>query len=180
MIKQFSRCFFVYIESRANHVISPGMKEVDNLRKYYKLYILPAIIVIIAGFFSGFSGQSYSQIAENLLRERTDLLQNAYYGGISMDQAEKNLGQIETYPLLSEDVGYLRDMGATDLDRVKSMEFIEITQESKLFPYVSLTVTIRWHMNGAGEDYISTNEYFVILKSINNGYVLTEFNPKQD
>lgn len=150
------------------------------MRKYYKLYIFPAIIVIIAGFFSGFSGQSYSQIAENLLRERTDLLQQAYFGGIPMDQAEKNLGRIETYPLLSEDVGPLRDLPATDLDRVKSMEFIEVRQESKLFPYVSFTVTIRWHMSGAEADYISTNSYSVILKSINNRYLLAEFDPKQE
>ena len=131
-------------------------------------------------FFSGFSEQSFGQIAENLLQERTDLLQKAYYGGVSVDQTEKDLGLIETYPLLSEDVGYLRDMDATDMDRVKSMEFIETKQESKFFPYVSLTMTIRWHMRGAGDDYISVNEYSVILKSIKNRYMLAEFNPKSE
>jgi hypothetical protein len=142
--------------------------------------MFPAIIVIIAGFFSGFSEQSFGQIAEKLLRERTDLMQQAFYGSVPMDQAEKNLGRIETYPLLSEDVGYLRDMDATDLDRVRSMEFIETREESKLFPYVSLTVTIRWHMSGAGDDYISVNEYAVILKSVKNEYLLAEFNPKSE
>jgi len=87
---------------------------------------------------------------------------------------------IETYPLLSEDVGYLRSLKATDLDRVEHMEIIDIRQESKLFPYVSLTVTIRWHMSGAEGRYISENEYFVVLKSVNDKYLLAEFNAKSE
>lgn len=150
------------------------------MKKYYKLYILPAIIVIIAGFFSGFSEQTYGRIAENLLKNRTDLLQSAFYGSMPADQVEKKLALIETYPLLSEDVGCLRNLDATDLDRVELMEIIDIRQESKLFPYVSLTVTIRWHMSGAGSHYISDNEYSVVLKSVKNKYLLAEFNAKSE
>lgn len=143
-----------------------------------KLFILPAIIIIIAGFFSGFSEQSFSQIAEILLKERTNVLQMAYYGKLEMDTAEEHLDRIETYPLLSEDIGNLRNMDATELDRVRSMEFLEIKQESKLFPYVSLSVKIRWHMSGLSSDYISDNEYVVVLKSEKNVYKLSGFDPK--
>lgn len=148
------------------------------MKRYYKLLILPAIIVIIAGFFSGFSEQSYEQLAQSLLKERTNVLQNAYYGKIDRDLAEDYLGKIETYPLLSEDIGCLRNSGPTEMDKVKSMEFNEIKQESKLFPYVSLSVTIRWHMSGPESDYFSDYEYSVILKSTNNGYKLAGFDPK--
>lgn len=148
------------------------------MKKYERLFILPAIIIIIAGFFSGFSEQSCDEIAENLLEERTNILQNAYYGILEVDQAEKYLSQIETYPLLSEDIGNLRALDATDVDMVKSMEFIETKQESKLLHYVSLSMKIRWHMSGAGSDYVSSNEYSVILKSLKGGYKLAEFNPK--
>jgi hypothetical protein len=150
------------------------------LKKYYKLYIFPAIIVIIAGFFSGFSDQTYGRIAENLLRNRTELLQNVYYGSMPTDQAEKKLGLIETYPLLSEDVSCLRNLDATDLDKVELMEIIDIRQESRLFPYVSLTVTIRWHMSGAGSRYVSDNDYSVVLKSVKNKYFLADFNAKSE
>lgn len=148
------------------------------MKRYYKLLILPAIIVIIAGFFSGFSEQSYEQLAQGLLKERTNVLQNAYYGKIDMELAEDYLDKIETYPLLSEDISSLRNSEPTDMDKVKSMEINEIKQESKLFPYVSLSVTIRWHMSGAESDYISDYEYSVILKSTNNGYKLAGFDPK--
>ena len=148
------------------------------MKKYYKLLCLPAIIVIIAGIFSGFSEQSCVKIAEALLEERTTVLQNAYYGRIKMDEAEKILGQIETYPLLSEDVYNLRNADPSQLDIVKSMEFTETEQERKLFGYVSLNITIRWHMSGLSADYISDNEYSVILKSTKGGYKLSEFNPR--
>ena len=149
------------------------------MKKYYKLYMFPAVIIIIAGFFSGFSEQSCSQIAENLLEERTKVLQTAYSGKMKADQVEKQLVRIETYPLLSEDIGYFRELEATDLDVVKSMEFIGIRQENKLLDYVSLSVMIRWHMRGLDSDYVSDHEYSVILKETKEGYRLSEFNPKQ-
>jgi len=148
------------------------------LKKYYKLYIFPAVIIIIAGFFSGFSEQSCCQIAEGLLKERTKILQEAYDGKIKEDQAEILLVRIETYPLLSEDIGYFREFEDTEIDTVRSMDFIEIRQESKMLHFVSLYVKIRWHMRGLDSEYVSDNEYSVILKETKGGYRLSEFNPK--
>jgi uncharacterized protein YfbU (UPF0304 family) len=148
------------------------------LKRYHKLFLFPAIIIIIAGFFSGFSEQSLTQTAKSLLEQRTQILQQAFYGQIDREQAEKYLSKIEIYPLLSEDIGNLKDMEDTDQDRVTSMEFLEVTQDEKLFLYVSLHVKIRWHMCGSGEDYINDNEYLVILKSAKDGYKLTRFDPE--
>ena len=148
------------------------------MRRYYKLFLFPAIIIIIAGFFSGFSEQSLTETAKNLLEQRTQILQQAYYGQIDRDKAEKYLGKIESYPLLSEDIGNLKDMTDTDQDKVTSMEFLDFKQDDKLFLYVSLHTKIRWHMRGSGADYISDNEYLVILKSTKDGYRLTRFSPE--
>lgn len=148
------------------------------MKKYYKLLIFPAIIIIIAGIFSGFSKQSFNNVAESLLEERTSILQNAYYGKIEMKEAEKRLSQIETYPILSEDIGNLREADPCQLDIVKSMEFIDINQEKKMFDFISFHMKIRWYMSGLSSDYISDNEYSVILKSTKDGYKLSEFNPK--
>ncbi len=150
------------------------------MKKYDKLLILPAIIIIVAGIFSGFSNQSSDDVAERLLEKRTEILQNAYYGEIEKDQAEKDLSQIETYPLLTEDIENLRDFDASQLDIVKSMEFVSVKQESKMFDYISFSILIRWYMSGLSSDYVSDNEYSVILKDTNDGYKLSEFNPKQE
>lgn len=148
------------------------------MKKYYKIFILPAIIIIIAGFFSGFSKQSCELVAENLLKERTKILQQAYFGRIEMDQAETYLRMIETYPLLSEDISNLRETDHTELDTVRSMEIIESDQESKTYDYISLKMMIRWHMRGLESDYICDNEYNVVLNSTSSGYKLSEFNAK--
>lgn len=148
------------------------------MRGYRKLFIFPAIIIIIAGFFSGFSGQTLTQTAKNLLEQRTQILQKAYYNQIDRKQAERYLSKIEDYPLLSEDIGNLKGMEETDQDRVTSMEFLDIKQDDKLFLFVSLHVKIRWHMNGSGTGYISDNDYLVVLKSTRDGYKLTRFEPE--
>lgn len=148
------------------------------MRKYNRVFILPAIIIIIAGFFSGFSEQSCIHIAENLLKDRTKILQQAYYGKIEMEQAEKYLSRIETYPLLSEDISNLRNTDPTELDRVQSMEIIESEEQNKTYQYVTLSIRIRWHMRGLESDYICDNQYLVILNEANGGYKLSEFNPK--
>lgn len=148
------------------------------MKRYYKLFLFPAIVIIIAGIFSGFSEQSCKEIAEDLLTERTAILQNAYYGKIEMEDAEKKLGSIETYPLLSEDIGNLRNADPAQLDIVKSMDFVDVTEENNLFDYVSLNMKIRWYMNGLSSDYISDNEYSVILKKSGEDYKISEFNPK--
>lgn len=145
------------------------------MKKYYRIFILPAIIIIIAGFFSGFSKQSWDLVAENLLQERTQILQHAYYGRIEMEQAEKYLSRIETYPLLSEDINNLRESAPTELDLVKSMEIIESEQESKNFDYISMNMSIRWYMRGLESDYTCDNQYTVVLYFTNNTYKLSEF-----
>ena len=150
------------------------------MKKYDKLLILPAIIIIIAVFFSGFSEQSFIPVTKSLLKERTMILQKAYFGKIEMDQAEQYLAKLETYPLLSEDIQGLREAQQTDFDPVKSMDFLNIEQEDKLFYYVSLRVKIRWHLDGPDSAYISDNEYTVILKSMKGGYKLSQFEPYGD
>lgn len=149
-----------------------------NLNKYDKLLIFPAMIVIIAGIFSGFSNQSYDQLAKEILKERTEILQNAFYGKIERHEAEEALSKIETYPLLSEDIESLKHYDASQLDVVKNMDFLEVEQVSKMFDYISFHIKIRWDMSGLSADYISDNEYSVILKSTKSGYKLSEFNPK--
>ena len=148
------------------------------MRRYYKIFIIPAVIVIIIGIFSGFRDLSTDKVVENLLKERTSLLQRAYYKTLEIEKAEESLQKIETYPLLSEEIYYLRAAEATDMDIIKHMEIVEQTQNKKMFGYISYDVVIRWYMNGANGDYISEHPYSVVVKSTNEGYKLSEFNGK--
>ena len=169
VIKHFSRCFFYYTKkTRVRCTV---------LKKYEKLLILPAMIVIVAVFLSGYKEQSCVRITESLLEERTTILQQAYLGRLKNDDAERYLSRIETYPLLTEDVQALRESQETDFDPVKAMEILEIRQDSKHFRYLTLFVRIRWHLSGPDSDYVSENDYTVVLKSTSNGFLLSQFEP---
>ena len=146
------------------------------MKKYYKILVIPAMIIIVAGFFSGFGSQSSS--VEDLLRERTTVMQNAYYGKIDMEKAETRLKEIETYPLISEDIQSIRDLKSTEVDMVRSMDFLSVKKTSKLFDYISYEVEIQWDMKGLNENYISTNKYTVIMKSQDDKVKISEFNLK--
>lgn len=148
------------------------------MKKYHKLLILPAFVIIIAGIFSGFSEQSQEQVIKDLLMDRTKIMQRACYGKIEMDRAEKILGRIETYPLLSEDIQNMRNLEASDMDKIKSMEIISIKQKMKMFDYTSYDIEIRWIMDGYEEEYVYENEYSIVVKTSNKTVRLSEFNPK--
>jgi hypothetical protein len=55
------------------------------------------------------------------------------------------------------------------------MEFLDINHETISFHYVSLNAKIRWYMRGLDSDYVSENEYSVILKEEGSEYKLSEF-----
>jgi len=168
-IKQFSRCFYFIVFLR---------ERWTSLKKYYKFLIFPAIIIIIAGIFSGFSEQSNDKTVENLLKKRTVILQDAYYGKIETDKAEQYLNEIETYPLLSEDIQGLRNADLTQMDIVNSMEFLSINKTLKMFDFISYNTKIRWYMSGLSADYISDNQYSVVIKSTKEGFKISEFKAK--
>lgn len=148
------------------------------MKRLEKIFIFPAIIIIIAGFFSGFSERSSIEIAKEILEQRTQILQKAYSGEIEINKAEQYLSKLETYPILTEDVSCMREAQQTDFDSVESMEFLEIKQQEKLLLYRSLLVRIRWHMSGPDSKYIIDNEYSVVLKSTKSGCKLSQFDPK--
>lgn len=150
------------------------------MKKNEKLLILPAMIVIIAVFLSGYREQSCIRIAESLLEERTSILQQAYFGRLERDLAEQYLGQIETYPLLTEDILLLRGSQETDFDTVNAMEILDIKQESRHFGYITLSIRIRWHLRGPASDYISDNDYSVVLRQSGTGFLLTRFDPARN
>lgn len=148
------------------------------MKRYYRLFIIPAVIVIILGILSGFRDPSTDKIVGDLLKERTNVLQRAYYKTLEMEKAEESLQRIETYPLLSEDIYYLRAAEATEMDVIKHMEIVEQIQNKKMFDYISYDVVIRWYMNGLNGDYVTEHPYSVVIKSTKEGYKISEFNGK--
>lgn len=60
-----------------------------TFRKYYNLLFVPAMLIIFLTFFSGFAVKSESEEIKYLLRERTRILQDCYYGLIDAESARR-------------------------------------------------------------------------------------------
>ncbi len=145
------------------------------MKKYYKFLMIPSIIVIIIGIFSGFDTTSEEKIMENLIRERTAIIQDAYYGKIDTGKAIERLNEIETYPLYNKDVYNVKKINEGNVDMVRSMKLNGIKENTKMYNYLSYTVNIQWIMRGLNGDYSTMGTYTVVLKQVDYNFKLSEF-----
>lgn len=147
------------------------------MKKYSSLIMIIALLVIIISVFSGFSNPSSpDNNVEQLLQQRTSILQKAFYNQISKDKAEEELEKIETYPLITSDIEELRDWGDTEMDRVNSMRFLDVKQDKNLLEYSTYTVKIMWDMSGLEKDYSMEGTYHIVLKKCEEQYKLSCLN----
>ncbi len=145
------------------------------MKKYYHLFTFVAIIVIIISIFSGFSNPVEKDIVKDILEQRTNVMQKAFYNQITKEKAEEELEKIETYPIITEDIKQLRQWDDTQLDVVKKMSFTKVEQEKNLLEYMTYRVDIIWEMSGLSEDYFTEGKYHVVLKKVNDQYKLSCF-----
>ena len=143
-----------------------------------KKVILIAGIVIIISIFSGFTTNKQQEVVVNLLEQRTQILQQALFHEISIETAEDRLKNIETPPLLSEDIKSLREFDETDLDIIKNMTILQIDNERRILEYYTYDLNILWEMCGSESNYFLENNYYVVLKEIGGIHKLSNFDPK--
>lgn len=149
------------------------------MKHYHKLFLIPCILILMLAFLSGFGpvvGHGGDPL-DTLLEKRTGILQQTYYGHIAVEDAEPMLREVETQPLLNEDISHLREWEASQLDLVRKMEILERIKTAQIYDYLTYRVTIRWDMSGLSGNYRQTVEYFVVLKKSGSEYKLSEFTP---
>ena len=146
-------------------------------RKYYNILLVPAISVILIAFLSGFTEPDNEQWIEDKLLERTRILQDCYYGAISVTDAENMLREFESDQLLKDDILSLRQWEDTELDIVQKMSFVNIIKKKEFMEYTTYEVAIRWDMSGIPEDYILERKYHLVVKNSRNKLFLSNFMP---
>lgn len=147
------------------------------MKSYSNLFILPALLVISLTLFSGFTHGSNLSIVEDLMRERSIILQQAYYGQIDLAETEARLFEIETQPLLESDIIILRRADESSMDQVKDLAVLSVMQMTKLYNYLSFHVEIIWYMKGLEGDYTEEVNYGIIMKDCGDAYKLSELYP---
>lgn len=149
----------------------------QTFRKYSNLLFVPAMLIILLSFLSGFTGKTEENTVKELLRERTRILQNCYYGLMDRNEAEKALFEIETYPLLSSDIQSLREWDETEVDIVEKMYFGPIQKTRSCFGKDAYQVAVKWEVSGLSGDYVAEGDYHIILKTEKNRQFLSVFVP---
>ena len=142
---------------------------------HHKKLMLPSLIVIAVSLFSGFGVQEQENKVIQLLEDRAFILQQAYYGEIDFNEAEERLYQIETQPLLKEDLQSLRTTDFCEMDIVKKLEVKELQPKMTMFDHMSFQGKLLWYMEGVSGDYMYEGDYFILLKSYSDQWKLSQF-----
>lgn len=129
-----------------------------------KILSVVCVFILVAALLSGFTQSDPSSSVSTLLKQRTQILQNAYFGRQSLEQSELLLERIETHPLLADDIQALRTSMPGQMDWIRSMELLTIEETTSYIDYHSFLVDIRWHMSGLSGNYASDYSYHIVVK----------------
>ena len=147
------------------------------MKRYKKFLVIPAAIVIAVSVLSGFTSPDADKIAMNLIKERTKILQKSFYGQMSLQEAERRLTHIQTYPLLRQDIQSIRAWETGELDIVRRMNIAEFEEQMNYLNYRTYTAVIYWDMTGLSNNYTIKGTYHVVLKRENGRYRISVFEP---
>lgn len=144
---------------------------------YKRLFVSISAAILLICVFSGFSNSTDEVQLKRLLDLRTEILQQTYYKELSLEEAVRKLGQIETQPLLGEDVEMLTSSEPCQLDIVQRMEFAAFEKGTGLVPYSTYKISVIWYMQGMEGEYISNETYHVVVKTVNQTAKISKFDP---
>lgn len=120
-----------------------------------------ALAAIVALALLGAAWQPETEIVEEMLHQRTHIMENVLAGKLSYDAGKEQLKEIETGKLLNDDLENLLASEETDIDRVKKMEVLHIERTSRMYDRMSFQASIYWTCNGLSGKYEETAEYHV-------------------
>jgi hypothetical protein len=132
-------------------------------------------VIIVVAMFTGFKFFPDEETTlTNLLEDRTNILQYAYYGRISRDVAKTLLLKIETSPLSAQDEKALTENTDGEMDIVRNMYLTEYELISKGKDEASCRIAILWEMQGITETYQQQCTYLIRMVKTDGKMKLAE------
>ena len=115
--------------------------------------------LIAASLLSG-AGLSQGDELERLLQDRSDIIQLVWYSELTPEEGERMLKEIETHPLLGEDVAWLRQAEeGMDFSYVLGMEIRELTRTSRSQLGTCYRAEILWELEERNRHVTETHQY---------------------
>ncbi|MBQ9931877.1 MAG: hypothetical protein IJO79_05925 [Firmicutes bacterium] len=144
---------------------------------YHKIFLFPSLVLLCGIFLSGFTAESDEALVRDLLLSRTLIMEQVLYGELSLEEGERRLAQIETQPLLKEDITAMRTWLDSDLDVVRRLKILSLEKRTGLYGYRAFDALILWEMRGVTGSYTETVEYNVVLKQSGDQYRISILEP---
>ena len=104
---------------------------------------------------------------------RSDIIQWVWYSELTPEQGEEMLKEIETHPLLGEDVAWLRKAEeGMGFAYVLDMEILEWNRTSRSCSGTCYTAEIRWQLEEYNQHVTEEYSYRIRTAEKNDGTVL--------
>ena len=146
------------------------MKPMRHLPK--KLAVLPVVLLFSTIMASGTGPEG--EISA-LVRQRTDAMNEYFFGQILYKEAAERIEQAETGRLLNEDLTAMRDFFQTDIEEITDYKIkaVDITDIDETL--ICAVVTIEWELYGTNGKEHMEEIYSVIAQKQENSYKLVQF-----
>jgi len=152
-------------------------KRLDEGKNRSKQAVLAFCAAFIAtSLLSGF-GFLQERTIPQLLKQRADIMQMVWYSEVTPQEGEAMLKEIETHPLLSDDVEWLRAAEAgMDFAYVLDMEVLELKQTSRSLAGTCYLAEIQWELEEYNQHVTERRTYRIRTVRENDGTIrLSEF-----
>ncbi len=146
------------------------MKKIDS-----KWTSLSIVICLIGLILSGASGNDDEHIVEQLLRKRTDIMENTLSGKITFKEGKSQLREIEEGKLYSDDIKGMMAFMNGDYDKIISMDVLGLKKVSDISDVAAFDGEIRWTYQGMDEIYLENNKYYIGTKREDDKLKLVSF-----
>ena len=144
---------------------------------------LPLVGLIVFSFATAVvSDSELRSVLDDLLQQRTSILESAYTGALSYEEVEAQLPAYVAQPLLGQDLETLKDWGDSDYyDHVSDFRIDWCAKVSENDYGIVTRAKITWIMYDLEGEYDVTEEYLLVLeKGEQEGdYKLCEMNMRQ-
>lgn len=129
--------------------------------------------LVAASLLSGFGDPLTGGSVPELLRQRADIIQMVWYSEVTPEEGEELLKRIETHPLLSSDVAWLRRAEeGMDFAYVLDMEVVDWKQTSRSLAGTCYLAEIRWELEEYNRHVTEQRTYRIRTVQKSDGSVL--------
>lgn len=130
-------------------------------KRFALLPCICAAVCIMALTFTAAAGKSDEERVEELLKQRTAVMNDMIFNRITDEEGEERLGEVETGALLERDMENITSFDDTDAESVENIEIVSVEKKGEVYDTINYETKIKWKIAGYDGWYSSTDVYSV-------------------